>query len=907
MKEELNTPHPEEAVKLEWTQALDKKNGVGLPPKALLKAQHLRFGLDGKILDPADDIPMSKGLHHHGDEPSLAGYTIQELLYLSRSAVASQRCTAFKTVTSIIRECCRDSKTTLLAKQHEISHFLGQCSTALYFVDGLQSRQDSVLGYAIAGLVELFQAGDVQVWNAHRLGPVSLGLFVGIDDVRGFRARARGTDNIAKRKKKSEEEDVTEIETVVKQFQADIVSGFLRAGSVGMLLELVAPCSGASRLDENQVESCMGILVKIVRARGVITNTRKFVDVLKRVLCVDWPSVKPSVNAIKLAVVYCQVSRENAKSIADSGIVDVCMRFLAFSEVSNGEQFVRDVQCETFVLLSTLFQYRLCKWIVSDYQPLFIDLLVKGSSSGDTFTLLLRMVVAMCLAFQNQISSLEFTLKAYASHILEVLDKSIVDASVVSASMDLITLYASSFSLVESFSNLVYSSLLFGRDFHQSSIAKECVRELTEKKSNKKSVYRLPVFLEPYNVGISSRESAKIQCLDMIHESHRYNLLASYIRLCIAFAKSGRDGESSVAANHWKVVVRNVFVDGAVSRVLKHGMDVGASGFIYGVERGDWTRRFAIGWSRFLYAWISAVGGCRPFQIGMDMQLARLVYKASLIAVADSLPGDECLVYQILHTCVLGRSWMKPCLGIDQDAEGGGAWGFLKDYYDMNLWSVRSLRESRALHSIELREEKVLIESLIVGELDGAPVSSSWMFSPLQIIIDENLASGPDVSPPTDITDAQLIATHLEFILQVEKRIDGGCFGDGKLVVRMPMLVQNSTEANMAVGIAAKVYSLMSLYLLSSDVWLDERVGEVVASLLDMYLGRELVDGSNALARQFAWMVEQSAGGQIQFFNVYRQLVEQVCLSPIYVIVCRGKFRRCELFTVDCCSVDYGL
>ncbi|KAG7150343.1 RNA polymerase II-associated protein rba50 like [Verticillium longisporum] len=43
-------------------------------------------------------IPVSKGLHHHGQAPEAAGYTIEELSILARSAVAAQRCIAFQTI-----------------------------------------------------------------------------------------------------------------------------------------------------------------------------------------------------------------------------------------------------------------------------------------------------------------------------------------------------------------------------------------------------------------------------------------------------------------------------------------------------------------------------------------------------------------------------------------------------------------------------------------------------------------------------------------------------------------------------------------------------------------------------------------------------------------------------------------
>ncbi|KAJ2968219.1 hypothetical protein NUW58_g10266 [Xylaria curta] len=45
---------------------------------------------------------MSKGLHHHGEAPEAAGYTIRELARLARSAVPGQRCIAYQTLGRIL-------------------------------------------------------------------------------------------------------------------------------------------------------------------------------------------------------------------------------------------------------------------------------------------------------------------------------------------------------------------------------------------------------------------------------------------------------------------------------------------------------------------------------------------------------------------------------------------------------------------------------------------------------------------------------------------------------------------------------------------------------------------------------------------------------------------------------------
>ena len=43
-----------------------------------------RFDLAGALVDRTADIDVSSGLHHHGDDPDQAGYTLGEVLHLAR-------------------------------------------------------------------------------------------------------------------------------------------------------------------------------------------------------------------------------------------------------------------------------------------------------------------------------------------------------------------------------------------------------------------------------------------------------------------------------------------------------------------------------------------------------------------------------------------------------------------------------------------------------------------------------------------------------------------------------------------------------------------------------------------------------------------------------------------------------
>ncbi|KAJ2786164.1 hypothetical protein GGI15_001690 [Coemansia interrupta] len=66
---------------------------------------HVRFAFDGQIMtEEHSEIPTLNGLHHHGENPDKPGYTIPELLHLSRSTVPAQRSVAMSTLGCILHK-----------------------------------------------------------------------------------------------------------------------------------------------------------------------------------------------------------------------------------------------------------------------------------------------------------------------------------------------------------------------------------------------------------------------------------------------------------------------------------------------------------------------------------------------------------------------------------------------------------------------------------------------------------------------------------------------------------------------------------------------------------------------------------------------------------------------------------
>lgn len=100
---------PADPSKLAWMAPIPTKDSPAdkdspYYPHPEITISALRFDFSGRFLSPrvSRSIPSSKGLHHHGEAPEAAGYTVAELAHLARSAVAAQRCMAYQTLGRIL-------------------------------------------------------------------------------------------------------------------------------------------------------------------------------------------------------------------------------------------------------------------------------------------------------------------------------------------------------------------------------------------------------------------------------------------------------------------------------------------------------------------------------------------------------------------------------------------------------------------------------------------------------------------------------------------------------------------------------------------------------------------------------------------------------------------------------------
>lgn len=121
---------PVEKQKLEWINDVENEaqnqklvdETLRDCSKELGEYGSFRFNFDGSKLshEQMKELPSHLGLHHHGADPSKAGYTLIELILLTRSSVPSQRVLAFSTLTQII-EIHRSDVIPLLCKSKAVA------------------------------------------------------------------------------------------------------------------------------------------------------------------------------------------------------------------------------------------------------------------------------------------------------------------------------------------------------------------------------------------------------------------------------------------------------------------------------------------------------------------------------------------------------------------------------------------------------------------------------------------------------------------------------------------------------------------------------------------------------------------------------------------------------------------
>lgn len=301
---------------LKWTQDQTEEEN---------HASAFRFDFSGKVIDSKieDDTTRLAGLHNHGQDQDKPGYTIQELLHLSRSTTSSQRIIALQTLGRIamtyqeidVEAISTGTSNQIVSKEVMSSNLRGQaCITALWYVE---DRRPNVRSAALTCIRECLSS---------RLGgPGTLPLLV---EVPTYRTKTQENTDITQ---PSEEEEGGEEKKKIPSIDDREV---LRGVVIALLSSLHSPITTLS-----EAINSLQILIRLTSrsremCKAILQDSSRFFNILhKYILTQTWSAkdgeIKASILALKLVLCLISGGRDLALVLYDGGITSKLIHFIA--------------------------------------------------------------------------------------------------------------------------------------------------------------------------------------------------------------------------------------------------------------------------------------------------------------------------------------------------------------------------------------------------------------------------------------------------------------------------------------------------------------------------------------------------------------------------------------------------
>jgi hypothetical protein len=339
----------------------------------------LRFDLQGEMMNNKVDIPRHKGLHHHGDEPDKAGYTLSELFYLSRSQVPSQRALVWTTLARIIQHAKERNEgewptilQVFLGKEHQ---------AAIYIRSALDDRHLNVLSSAIQALSILLletkddweeELSEIHGFNqflGHVMHPI---LPQGVQALPRKGLNDKLTEMVDRvRQSSGLQQDSTDEEEDTSLAERDLVRGLIKMDLLPRLRYLLQLKSSELMQDRISVERLVRILVRMASAGVDVSEAiMQEEDLLESIVQwglveTEWPMMEvddqmayPSLAAVRLLTVLAQAKKINAEMMMEKATVT--LRFLVVSpECASLKQRAYALQLESIRLVCVLACYGL--------------------------------------------------------------------------------------------------------------------------------------------------------------------------------------------------------------------------------------------------------------------------------------------------------------------------------------------------------------------------------------------------------------------------------------------------------------------------------------------------------------------------------------------------------------------
>ncbi|XP_058605829.1 RNA polymerase II-associated protein 1 isoform X2 [Onychostoma macrolepis] len=373
-----------EQEKLEWTRDLPAPR-----KQSTKKAMQGRFDFTGTLIPPTKDLPTHLGLHHHGEEPELAGYSLQELFLLSRSQLNQQRNLAISTLANVLAKARAGEYISSL--KGSVLSSLMDAGVLFLLRFSLDDSVEVVMSAAVHALRALLVSSDDEecLDNAFSwlLGMATFPLLPTAQEDED--EDDEGLDETMKETAKEKEEKKTDHD-VARQ---DVVKGFLKMQGLSRLryiLEVVRP-------SPRVVLDILEVLIRIARhstaaATQILDCPRLMNTVLSEFLPCSWaPATSqapsslyglPVALAMKLLRVLASAGRHACARILNSlGGKEVLSRFVVVEPSEMLLEAGEALRCSTEALrlFAVAASYGQACNLYTDLYPVLVKRLQAGN------------------------------------------------------------------------------------------------------------------------------------------------------------------------------------------------------------------------------------------------------------------------------------------------------------------------------------------------------------------------------------------------------------------------------------------------------------------------------------------------------------------------------------------------
>ncbi|CAG8460292.1 1798_t:CDS:2 [Diversispora eburnea] len=379
MKEKYFPDVPAEPQKMEWmgikyNNESDRSNfeSIGIPSES--PTASLRFDFNGNIVDKNSNIPSYLGLHHHGKDPDQAGYTISELLHLTRSTVPSQKIIPLNILGRIVKKVRKG----VYGKENNegIAEYIMRMKLPVYLRSALDDSFESVIVAAIDAIAALTIGGSEGFNEEEEYWENLFKLYRGYEVV----ALKMNPDNPIEThfgmdisSNDFNEESLDTIEGHNKLASKDLVAGFISMDITHRFRYLLQVYELPPIANEQILLTLVYFARHSHKSAKIIYDCPRLLDIIhEKFISLPWPILRtennsstlkfPSLAAAKLIRTLCQTS----KKISDEMItkyIDSFLRYIVINPASLSEKSEMiigyEILKETLRIYHTLAAYGL--------------------------------------------------------------------------------------------------------------------------------------------------------------------------------------------------------------------------------------------------------------------------------------------------------------------------------------------------------------------------------------------------------------------------------------------------------------------------------------------------------------------------------------------------------------------